>query len=98
MPMPHRTFAQVSRRRLVGKEGTERIRVLRALLDELPDYRSGPYADLRKWLCEEIERTRTRARVVHRDSIAIRREGAGPGRLRRRSERGQVVAPGEPRL
>lgn len=75
MPMPHRTFAQVARRRLVGKEGAERIRVLRALLDELPDYRSGPYADLRKSLTEEIERTRTRAKVVHRDSISIRREG-----------------------
>jgi len=26
MPMPHRTFAQVAKRRLVGKEGRERIR------------------------------------------------------------------------
>jgi uncharacterized protein len=76
MPMPHRTFAQVAKRRLVGKEGRERVRVIRELLAELPDYRSGPYADLRKWLNEEIDRTRTRAKVVHRDSIAIRREGA----------------------
>jgi len=50
--------------------------VLRGLLEELPDYRSGPYADLRKWLNREIERTRVRAKVIHRDSIAIRREGA----------------------
>jgi uncharacterized protein len=76
MPMPHRTFAQVAKRRLVGKEGRERVRVIRELLAELPDYRSGPYADLRKWLNEEIDRTRTRAKVVHRDSIAVRREGA----------------------
>ena len=76
MPMPHRTFAQVAKRRLVGKEGRERVRVIRALLAELPDYRSGPYADLRKWLNQEIDRTRTRAKVVHRDSIAVRREGA----------------------
>ena len=75
MPMPHRTFVQVAKRRLVGKEGSERIRVVRALLDELPDYRSGPYADIRKWLLGEIDRTRVRAKVVHRDSIAIRREG-----------------------
>ena len=26
MPMPHRTFVQVAKRRLVGKEGTERVR------------------------------------------------------------------------
>jgi ribosome-interacting GTPase 1 len=76
MPMPHRTFAQVAKRRLVGKEGRERIREVRALLAELPDYRNGPYADLRKSLQAEIEDTRVRSRAVHRDSIAIRREGA----------------------
>ncbi|HEX2221062.1 MAG TPA: GTPase [Candidatus Limnocylindria bacterium] len=76
MPMPHRTFAQLAKRRLVGKEGRERIREVRALLAELPDYRNGPYADLRKALLAEIEDTRVRARAVHRDSIAIRREGA----------------------
>jgi uncharacterized protein len=76
MPMPHRTFAQVAKRRLTGKEGRERIREVNALLAELPDYRNGPYADLRKWLLSEIEDTRVRASVVHRDSISVRREGA----------------------
>jgi uncharacterized protein len=76
MPMPHRTFAQVAKRRLVGKEGKERIRAVRALLSELPDYKNGPYADLRKSLLAEIEETRTRSSAVHRDSIAVRREGA----------------------
>ena len=76
MPMPHRTFAQVAKRRLVGKEGRERVREVRALLDELPDYKNGPYADLRKSLLAEIEDTRTRSSAVHRDSIAVRREGA----------------------
>lgn len=75
MPMPHRTFAQVAKRRLTGKEGRDRIREVRALLDELPDYRNGPYADLRKWLTSEIEDTRVRSSAVHRDSIAVRREG-----------------------
>jgi small GTP-binding protein len=77
MPMPHRTFVQVAKRRLVGKEGKERVRVIRELLAELPEYRSGPYADIRKWLNEEMTETRTRAKVVHRDSIAVRREGVG---------------------
>jgi small GTP-binding protein len=76
MPMPHRTFAQVAKRRLTGKEGRERIREVQTLLGELPDYRNGPYADLRKWLMSEIEETRVRASAVHRDSIAVRREGA----------------------
>src|SRR5919204_244307 len=76
MPMPHRTQMQVIKRRLVGKEGSERVRELRAILNELPGYRSGPYADIRKWVNDEIARSQTRARVVHRDSIAVRREGA----------------------
>jgi small GTP-binding protein len=76
MPMPHRTQMQVIKRRLVGKEGTERIRELRAILGDLPGYKSGPYADIRKWVEAQLEQTRTRKRVVHRDSIAVRREGA----------------------
>lgn len=76
MPMPHRTQQQLIKRRLVGKDGAERIRELRAILAELPGYRNGPYADLRKWVESELAATRTRKRVVNRDSIAVRREGA----------------------
>ena len=76
MPMPHRTFAQVAKRRLVGTEGRERIKVVRDLLAELPDYRNGPYADLRKSLLAEIDDARVRSNSVHRDSLAVRREGA----------------------
>src|SRR5579872_1467011 len=76
MPMPHRTQMQLIKRRLSGKEGAERVRELRAILQDLPDYRNGPYADLRKWVMEQIDESHVRARVVHRDSIAVRREGA----------------------
>jgi len=74
--MPHRTQLQLIKRRLVGKEGAERIRELRTILGELPNYRNGPYADIRKWVSAELEGTRRRSRVVHRDSLAVRREGA----------------------
>jgi small GTP-binding protein len=76
MPMPHRTQRQLIKRRLTGKEGAERIRELRAILAELPGYRNGPYAGLRKWVEEELTTARTRKRVVNRDSISVRREGA----------------------
>jgi small GTP-binding protein len=66
----------MAKRRLIGKEGRDRVREVSALLAELPDYRNGPYADLRKWLTSEIEESRVRSRAVHRDSIAVRREGA----------------------
>lgn len=76
MPMPHRTQMQVIKRRLTGKEGSERIRELRAILTDLPDYRNGPYGEIRKWVNEQIEATRVRTRTINRDSIAVRREGA----------------------
>jgi small GTP-binding protein len=73
--MPHRTAKQVIKRRLVGKEGSDRIKVLRAALAELPDYKNGPYADLRKWVTDQIEESRVRKKAVHRDTVAVRREG-----------------------
>jgi len=76
MPMPHRTFAQLAKRRLVGKEGRERVREVNALISELPDYKNGPYADLRKWLLAEIEESRVRSSALNRDSIEVRHEGA----------------------
>src|SRR4051812_43021600 len=74
--MPPRPYKQVIKRRLPGKEGAERVPQLRTILAELPGYKNGPYADLRKWVEGELEETRTRKRVLHRDSIAVRREGA----------------------
>src|SRR6266436_3272505 len=74
--MPHRTQMQLIKRRLVGKDGSERVRELRAILAELPGYRNGPYADIRKWVEGQLEHTQVQKRVTHRDSIAVRREGA----------------------
>src|SRR6478672_11954073 len=74
--MPHRTQMQLIKRRLVGKEGSERTRELRAILAELPNYKNGPYADIRKRVNSQIVETCARGRVLSRDSIAVRREGA----------------------
>src|SRR5438067_13707057 len=76
MPMPRRTQMSLIKRRLVGKDGAERVRELRGILSELPNYKNGPHADIRKWVVGEIDATRSRARIVSRDSIAVRHEGA----------------------
>ena len=91
MPMPHRTFAQVAKRRLVGKEGRERIREVRALLAELPDYRNGPYADLRKCAARG---DRGHPRPLERRPSRLDRgppRGRRPGRAGRPAQRRQVV-------
>jgi uncharacterized protein len=75
MPMPHQVQMQLIKRRLIGKEGTERVRELRTILTELPGYRNGPYADIRKWVLSQIEETHKRSHALNRDSIAVRREG-----------------------
>src|SRR5207248_2122847 len=75
MPMPHRTQMKVIKRRLIGKEGSERVHELRTILEELPGYRNGPYADIRQWVLEQIEETHKRSHAIQRDSIAVRREG-----------------------
>ena len=75
MPIPHRVAKQMIQRRLVGKEGGERIKELRTVLTELPDYKNGPYADLRKWVNTQIEESRVRKKALHRDSLAVRRDG-----------------------
>lgn len=74
--MPHRTQMQIIKRRLVGKAGKDRASELRLILKELPGYRSGPYADIRKWVTEELERSFVRSKAVHRNSIAVVRQGA----------------------
>lgn len=76
MPIPHQTQMRLIRRRLAGKEGSDRLRELRAILAELPNYKNGPYADLRKWVHGQVAETRLRSHITQRDSIAVRREGA----------------------
>src|SRR5262249_2520348 len=73
--LPPTVPKQMSQRRPPGKEGGERIKELRTVLTELPDYKNGPYADLRKWVNAQIEESRVRKKAVHRDSLAVRRDG-----------------------
>ena len=61
------------------------------LLAELPGYRNGPYADLRKWLEGELDRTRVRAKVTH--ATRCRCAARAPRRSRSSARRTrQVVA------
>ena len=66
---------------------------INALLEELPDYRNGPYADLRKWLTGRA-RPHARPREGRRTATRsqVRREGAAQIALVGAAERGQVVA------
>jgi len=66
---------QKIKKRLKGKEGKARIDELKKILDDLPNYRSGPYGQIRKRVNEEIEKTRSRTKIQHRDHLAVKKEG-----------------------
>jgi hypothetical protein len=61
---------------LVGKEGSEKVKILREHLDGLPGYFQGPYGKIRRWVLDEIDRSRGRARVKHQEHFAIPKEGS----------------------
>ena len=75
MPMSHKVMKQKIKRRLKGKVGKAKQDELHRLLEELPNYRSGPYADLRKALNEEIQQQQKRSKVQHKDTLAVEKEG-----------------------
>ena len=75
MPMSHKVMQRKIKRRLKGKVGKVKQDELHRILQELPNYRSGPYADLRKSLNEEIHQQQERLKVQHKDTLAVEKEG-----------------------
>ena len=75
MPMSHKVMKQKIKKRLKGKVGKEKEEELHRIIKELPNYRSGPYADLRKSLNEEIQQQQKRSKVQHKDTITVEKEG-----------------------
>jgi len=75
MAIPHLIFKQLAKKRLIGKEGKEKEREIRKLLHEMPDYKTGPYGEIRKWLMGEISENRTRRRVKAKTFFDVKREG-----------------------
>jgi small GTP-binding protein len=75
MAMPHVVQMYIIKKRLKGRFGKARIKELNQILLELPGYRTGPYGEIRKWIAEEIEHSRTNSRTLCRDEFTVRREG-----------------------
>ncbi len=75
MAIPHVIFKQKARRRLIGKEGKERKREIQKLLAEMPGYKTGPYADVRKWLIGELGETKQRSKAKARQWFAVKKQG-----------------------
>lgn len=75
MPIPADVLMRQIKKNLVGKEGSARIKVLKDALEDLPGYFSGPHGKLRKWILEEIERSKVKRGVKSSNQFQIPREG-----------------------
>ncbi|MFC1685387.1 GTPase [Nanoarchaeota archaeon] len=75
MALPHVIQMQLIRKRLIGKTGKQRLEEIKQIFVELPKYNTGPYGEIRKWLREEIRKTRTKSKVKHRDWLGVKRQG-----------------------
>lgn len=75
MPMPHRVMERKIKKRLKGKDGKARIDELKNILNDLPNYRDGPYGRIRKWVNGEIDKTRVKSQVQHHTDFDVKKEG-----------------------
>jgi len=75
VPMPPEVMKRLIKRDITGKVGAERVRILRQALESLPGYYQGPYGKLRKWISEEIDRSRAKAKVARRETFQVPKEG-----------------------
>lgn len=75
MAIPHIVFKQQAKKRLIGKEGREKEREIQKLLAEMPNYKTGPYGEIRKWLMGEVQENRQRKHVKAKNFFDVKREG-----------------------
>jgi uncharacterized protein len=75
MAMPHIIQMRLIRERLKGKEGKAKLREIEEIQSELPGFNNGPYGEIKKWLVEEIEKTKTRSKIKHQDWLSIKKQG-----------------------
>ena len=75
MALPHEIQKQIIQKKLKGKEGKQKIEEIKKIQEELPNFTSGPYVQLRKWLAKQIDITKTRSKIKHQDWLGVKKEG-----------------------
>ncbi len=75
MAMPHDIFKKKAIKRIKDLSGKEKINEINKIIEELPKFKSGPYADIEKFLNKEISLTKTRKTILNKDIFAIKKQG-----------------------
>lgn len=76
MPMPHAVQKRKIDERLKGLEGKNRIKEIRKILNEIPEYKSGPYGEMRNWLADQIKTAKIKKKIKAADVFTVKKEGA----------------------
>ena len=75
MAMPHKVFKNKCKKELKGLSGEKRIRVAEQLLNEMPGYKDGPYAEVRKWLNEQKEKATVSKKEFSHEAWEVKKQG-----------------------
>jgi len=75
MAMPHMVFKQICEKELIGLSGEERAKKIDKLLGEMSGYKSGPYAEVRKWLYLQRSKAIVSKKILHFEPWEVKKQG-----------------------
>jgi small GTP-binding protein len=75
MAMPHKVFKQKCIKEMKGLSGDKKKRKIDELLEGMSGYKSGPYADIRKWLYGQRDKAIVSKKIASTDSWDIKKQG-----------------------
>lgn len=75
MAMPHDIFKRKCIESIKNLSGREKIEKINEIIETLPKFKSGPYADIEKFLRNGISLTKTRTKILNKDIFAIKKQG-----------------------
>ncbi len=75
MAMPHSVFKKKSVEELKGLSGQKRMDKVIELLDRMPNYKDGPYAEVRKWLNAQKEKAFVSKKIFAREQWEVKKQG-----------------------
>ena len=75
MALPHLVQMRLIKKRLIEKEGKQKLNEIKQIISELPGYNTGPYGEIKKFLKTEIEKTKTKSKIKHQDWLGVKKQG-----------------------
>ena len=75
MAMPPEIFKRKCIEKIKNLNGNKKLNKINEIIEEMPKYKSGPYADIEKYLRSQIDLTKTRKNILNKDIFAIKKQG-----------------------